>query len=129
MHRHLLDQFVKRWRRDYLLNLLESHSLKAKDGGHDLVQVGDVVVLKDNTSKHIFWRLAIVNELSKGNDNKVRAAVVKLMDPRGGHKLLRRSIRHLYPIEVHHYQESPLQNQDSISSNLLPEGQDIRLIL
>lgn len=30
----------------------------------------------------------------------MRAAVVKVPDPRGGIKLLRRSIKHLYPIEV-----------------------------
>ena len=82
-----------------------------------------MVVLKNDTSKRIFWRLAIVNELLKGDDNKARAAVVKFMDPRGGHRLLRRSIRHLYPIEVHHNQVLPLQNQDSNSSNPSPEGQ------
>ena len=118
-HRHLLDQFLKQWRRDYLLNLRESHSLKAKSGGHELIQVGDVVVLKNDTSKHIFWRLAVVNELLKGSDGKVRAAVVKLGNPRGGHKLLRRSVKHLFPIEVHHSEVIQQQqlNQDSDSSD------------
>jgi len=36
----------------------------------------------------------------KGNDGKVRAAVVNMTDPWGGTRLLRRSIKHLYPIEV-----------------------------
>ena len=76
-----------------MLKLREIHSLQTKGGGNDLVQVGDMVVLKDDTSKHIFWRLAIVHELLNGDDTKVRAAVVKLMDPRRGHKLLRRSVR------------------------------------
>ena len=123
-HRHLLDQFVKRWRRDYLLNLRENHSLKAKSGGRDLIQVGDVVVLKDDSSKRIFWRLAIVNELLKGNDNLVRAAIVKLVDSRGSHKLLRRSIRHLYPIEVNNNQVSTLPNQDDILPSSPTQGQD-----
>jgi len=39
-----------------------------------------------------------VNELLEGNDNKERTALVKLIDPHGGHKVLRRSIRYLYPI-------------------------------
>jgi len=107
-----------------LLNLHESHSLKAKGGGRDLIQVGDVVVLKDNTSKRIFWRLAVVNELLKGNDDLVRAAIVMLVDPLGGHKLLRRSTKHLYPIEVSHDQVSMLPNQDESSSNSSLEGQD-----
>ena len=45
-HRHLLNQFINQWRHDYLLSLRESHTLKAKRGGHDLIQEGDVVVLK-----------------------------------------------------------------------------------
>ena len=31
-HRHLLNQFTSQWRRDYLINLRENHSLKAKAG-------------------------------------------------------------------------------------------------
>jgi len=72
-----------------------------------------------------FSRLAIVHELLNNDDTKVRAAVVKLMDPCRGHKLLRRRVRHLYPMEVHHVQGSPTQNQDSNSSNPMPEVQDI----
>ena len=36
----------------------------------------------------------------EGTDGRVKAAVVKVSDPWGGVKLLRRSIKHLYPIEV-----------------------------
>ena len=101
-HRHLLNQFINQWRRDYLLNLRESHNLQVgkREGRHNSVRIGDVVVLKSDTSKRIFWKLAIVKEVLKGNDDHVRAAVVSLTDPHGGTKLLRRSIKHLYPIEV-----------------------------
>ena len=73
---------------------------KKKEGRHNFVRIGDVVVLKSDTSKRIFWKLAIVKELLKGNDHHVQAAVVSLTNPQGGTKLLRRSIKHLYPIEV-----------------------------
>ena len=53
-HRHLLSQFTSQWRRDYLINLRENHSLKAKAGGQQLIQQGDVVLLKSDTSKHLF---------------------------------------------------------------------------
>ena len=101
-HRHLLNQFTNQWRRDYLLNLRENHNLqmKTRRGRHDVIQIGDVVVLKSDTSKRVFWKLAIVKELLKGNDDQIRAAVVTVADSRGGTKLLRRSIKHLYPIEV-----------------------------
>ena len=79
-HRHLL---INQWRRDYLLNLRESHNLQVgkKEGRHNSVRIGDVVVLKSDTSKRIFWKLAIVKELLKGNDDHVQAAVVSLTDP------------------------------------------------
>ena len=97
------------------MNLRENHSLSVKKGGRDSVKVGDVVVLKNDTTKRMFWRVAIVSELLLGTDNKIRAAVVKVMDPRGGHNMLRRSIKHLYPIEVS--QEEGLQScQDDASS-------------
>lgn len=62
-----------------------------------LIQEGKVVVLKSDTSKHILWKLAIIKELLKDNDGQVRAAVVKVTDSHGGTKLLRRSIKHLFP--------------------------------
>ena len=50
--RRLLNQFVKVWQRDYLLNLREMHSVKSKKKGTTHVAVGDVVMLhKDNTKR------------------------------------------------------------------------------
>ena len=66
----------------------------------------------------IFWKLAIVSELLKGADNKVWAAVVKVVDPQGGHKLLRRSI-----IEVSQEQDSQLQGQGGVISTPQTDNQ------
>ena len=41
-----------------------------------------------------------MRDLLEGTDGRVRAAVVKVPDPHGEIKLLRRSIKHLYPIKV-----------------------------
>ena len=99
-HRHLLNQFSSQWRRDYPINLCECHTMKTKTGGRHTIQQGDVVLLKSDTSKRLFWKLAIVKGLLEGADDRVRAAVVKIPDPQVGFKLLRRSIKHLYLIEV-----------------------------
>ena len=99
-HGHLLNQFTSQWRWDYLINLRENHFLNTKAGGRHLIQQGDVVLLKCDTSKRLFWKLAIVKDLLECTDGRIRAAVVKVPDPRGGVKLLRRSIKHLHPIEV-----------------------------
>ena len=61
--------------------------------------IEDVVVLKNDTTKRSFWKLAIVEELLTGIDGKVRTAVVKATSGNNS-KLLRCSVLHLIPIEV-----------------------------
>ena len=65
-----------------------------------MIKTGDVVVLKNDNSKRLFWRLAIVENLLMGADGHVHAAVIRVSKPQGGTKILRRSIKHLFPIEV-----------------------------
>ena len=38
-HRHLLNQFINQWRRDYLLNLRESHNLQVKKRKEDIISL------------------------------------------------------------------------------------------
>ena len=99
-HKHLLNQFTKLWRRDYLLNLRENHNLKTKRESQPKIKVGDIVVVKSDTSKRLFWKLAIVDNLLTSTDGNVRAANVRVSESSGNTKILRRSVKHLFPIEV-----------------------------
>ena len=99
-HQGLLEQFTNRWRKEYLLSLREHHSVKRREASRCHVKVGDVVLLYDDGTKRAFWKLAIVNELIQGSDDKARAAVIKVGSDKGPAKLLKRSIQHLIPIEV-----------------------------
>ena len=56
-------------------------------------------MLKSDTSKRLFWKLAIVDKLLMGVDDHVQAAVIKVSKPQGGTKLLR-SVKYLFPIKV-----------------------------
>jgi len=47
-----------------------------------------------------FWKFAIVDSLLTGSDGEVCAAVVRVRRPEGNPMLIRRSIKHLYPLEV-----------------------------
>ena len=100
--KYVLTQFTNRWRRDYLLNLRENHMCRVKGRGA-AIRVGDVVILKDDSTKRLFWKLAVVHELLPGRDGQVRAAVIKVgvVDEGKMATFLRRSTQHLYPIEVH----------------------------
>ena len=73
--RTLLKQFTNRWRKEYLLSIRETgravHS-KPKES----IEVGDVVVLKNDSSPRAFWKLTRVTELIRRKDNEVRAAKI-----------------------------------------------------
>ena len=72
-------------------------------GRRAAIRVVDVVILKDDSTKRLFWKLAVVHELLSGRDGQVRAAVIKVgaVDEGKRATFLRRSKQHLYPIEVH----------------------------
>ena len=64
---------------------------------YPLISVGDVIILKDDLTKRMFWKLGIVKELITGRDGQTRAALIKVPNYA---KLLRRSITHLIPVEL-----------------------------
>ena len=57
----------------------------------------DQVLLHNDLTERVLWKLAIVKTLLPGNDNRIRAAVVRVACSRA---FLKRSIKHLIPIEV-----------------------------
>ena len=66
------------------------------------ISVGDIVIVKSDTTKRIFWKLGRVKELLAGKDGQVRAAEVRVGE-KGERKpiIIRRVIQHLVPLEVH----------------------------
>jgi len=76
-HKHILNQIVNSWRKDYLLSLREVRSSKLSGSG-SVVQVGDVVILKDKHVKRAFWKFAKVVEPLRGSDGIARAALINV---------------------------------------------------
>ena len=98
LQRRLLCQFTNIWRKQYLLQLRENHTLKSRrQGKHCNIVVDDMVILKDEPTKRAFWKLARVKDLITGRDQQVRAAVIKLPD---SSRFLRRSVTQLIPLEL-----------------------------
>jgi hypothetical protein len=101
-HRNLLRQFTRQWRKEYLTGLRE-HSAKANPGSRPTLNVGDVVILRDDSTKKGFWKLAKIEELFEGRDGHVRAAAVRTVRGQGSGQatqVLRRPIQYLIPLEV-----------------------------
>jgi hypothetical protein len=59
---------------------------------------GDIV--KNDSTNRAFWKLGKVEELLRGRDGKVRAAIVKVAGSKTRPTLFRRTIQQLIPIEV-----------------------------
>ena len=60
------------------------------------INVGDVVMIKDESKKSGKWKISIISKLFQGKDDQIRGAQVKT--PRG---YLDRPIQLLYPLELH----------------------------
>ena len=81
-----------------MVSLRETHATNSRRKGENPeIAVGDVVLLQNDSTKRALWKLAIVKELLAGSDGQVRAAVVRVADTGN---LLKRSVKHLIPIEV-----------------------------
>ena len=68
---HVLDQFWNRWRKEYLLELRESHRHHHGSSHPSQVLVGDVVTVHSTDQPRGFWKLGRVKEVLVGRDGKV----------------------------------------------------------
>ena len=75
---YTLKHFWERWRKEYLMDLRESHRRYRGNADDKQVSVGDVVVVHDNDRPRGFWRLGQVQELLIGRDERVREAVLRV---------------------------------------------------
>ena len=83
-----------------MLNLREISMAKSKKKRGEDISVGDIVILKNESTLRNFWKLAKIEELLPGVDGEVRAAIVKVASNNRRPLLLKRSVLHLIPIEV-----------------------------
>ena len=97
---NVVNQFWKRWRHEYLLELRESHRNNQGRSGGSPVAVDDIVLVHNEHQPRGLWKLARVKETIVGNDGRVTGAVLKLLAKDGQITLLRRPFHLLYPLEI-----------------------------
>ena len=71
----LIQHFQTRWKQEYLTALREFHKVKGTYAPQT-IKVGDVVLIHDD-SPRASWKMAVIENLIKGNDGYVRAAEVR----------------------------------------------------
>ena len=89
----VMRQMWCRWKKDYLAQLIQTKKWHTAEGQ---LKPEDVVLVGSEMTKRIFWPLAKVHSLIQGRDGKVRSALIRM----GNGTTLKRSLHHLYPLEV-----------------------------
>ena len=72
-----------------MLSLRERHAQVTKNRKGVDIAIRDVVILKNNTSNRMFWKLAKVEELLPGKDGNIRAAIIKVSNADRNPRLLK----------------------------------------
>jgi hypothetical protein len=93
----VVNDFWKRWRSEYLLELREAHRYSQVPKS-SVDPIGDIVIIHDENQSRGLWKLGKI-ELIQGADGEVRGAVVKTYSGGRSH-LLRRPVQRLYPLEI-----------------------------
>ena len=65
-----LQHFWKRWQREYLTDLRESHDTQCSENGK-LPKVGDVVTVHEEGKKRGNWKVGVIESLIVGKDKEV----------------------------------------------------------
>ena len=91
----VLEHFWNRWKKEYLLELRDSHQhYLTKDTSP--IAVGDVVVVYDEAPRGI-WKLGLIDRLIRGRDKPICGVVVCVRSGQGSFAFLMHPVQHLYP--------------------------------
>lgn len=90
---YLANEFWSRWKKEYLLNLQHRqkwHKIRRN------ARIGDIVILKEETTPRNQWKLAKVTEVYPGEDECVRKVKLLIGDPMLDAKGRRTSAKAIY---------------------------------
>ncbi|GFX04795.1 integrase catalytic domain-containing protein [Trichonephila clavipes] len=87
----LLKDLRQRFRNEYLSQLIQKHNEKESRDP----QIGEVVLVRNDNKKRLFWALAKSIELIPGRDGKIRTVRLKTQ-----HGKMLRPIQRIYPLEI-----------------------------
>ena len=96
----VLNHFWKRWSKEYLLELRDTHRRWHASKTSTPLKIGDIVVVHDEDNSRGFWKFAKVEKLLTGRDGLVREAILRVSSRNGRATILQRPLQLLYPLEV-----------------------------
>ena len=92
-----LSHFWNRWRKEYLTDLREFHKMQCRKAVP--IEIGDLVLLQEDSTKRGQWKTAVVENLINGKDGEIRGAVVRKAG-KGKPETLIRPLQKLFPLEI-----------------------------
>ena len=95
-----LNQFWRRWRHEYLIELREAHRHSSSMASGAQIAIGDLVMVHNEKQPRGFWKMAKVENLIIGKDQKTRGATLRVSSGNGKSTVLQRPIALLYPLEI-----------------------------
>ena len=93
----VLNQFWRRWRNEYLLELRDAHRNRQGVSTQDPIIIGDLVLVHDEGQPRGFWRLAKVEDTIVGRDGQIRRAKLRVSARGDQSTSLQRPLSLLYP--------------------------------
>ena len=118
-----LNQFWRRWRNEYLLELRDCHHYDKGKSNVVLIAICDVVVVHSEERPRGFWKLARVEDTIIGRDGQIRGAVVRLHAKGNRTSILQRPIQRLYPLEINcHIEDSKEDEYETTEESGYIEG-------
>ncbi|KAL5490724.1 hypothetical protein EMCRGX_G015900 [Ephydatia muelleri] len=119
----VLDNFWRRWRIEYLLELRETHRYaNTRVAQNKVIAVGDIVLVYESSLPSTFWRLAKVEKLIKGTDGEIRGAFIRVKS-RNSSTVWKRPIQHLYYLESYQLED---KDKDEIAELEQPQSAHTR---
>ena len=119
----LTNKFWNRWSKEYLLELRESHRNAVQDSSTREIRVGELVMVHNKNQRRGLWKLGKVERLVKGEDDKVRSAIVRVYGNGRKGNTLKRLMNNLYPLEVRSAENTTkLEVEDTPRANVAQQS-------
>ena len=102
----VLDKFWVRWRKEYLLELRETHRHHRGHASPSSIAVNDIVIVHSADQLCGFWKFGWLKELLTGQDGKIRGAILQVAGKGWQATSLYCPLQLLYPLEASLWSEN-----------------------
>ncbi len=89
-----IDDFWKRWTKEYLLDLRSYHTVKQPL--HFPIKVGDIVMIHEDMRPRHLWKIGRISDIRVGRDDKPRTCVIQMPN----RSRISRPIQLVIPLEI-----------------------------